>query len=445
MQATAVRHHDVLLSAPGRVEHDAEAVWWHEAADAIAEVSAGATPSAVGLSGCGPCVVPVARDGSALRPGILYGADTRASAQVAALGARHPDAAERFGMPFTSQSLIPKLDWIAEHEPQVADRAAAYLTTTGFLAQRLTRELVTDHHQAGYLAPAYTDGTWCDDRTGTHLVWSDQVVGAVTPASAEHAGLAAGTPVVAGSSDGLTDLVGAGGPVANYGSTLTVGALTESRAGGEGLWRTPGARPRERMVGGGLSASGAVTTWFRDELAAGADLDTLLAEAEHSPRGAGGVLAVPHLAGERTPVADPAARGAFVGLSLSSTRGDLYRSVLEGTAYALRRLLQAFAEAGVQPRTLRAVGGGTRGRLWPQLVADVTGVPQELVGRHHGAAYGAARLAAEGVGLLRSGDPSWAVVTETLHPDPDGTAFHDRAYPVFLDLQERLRDLRIPS
>src|SRR6185312_3994214 len=141
-----------------------------------------------------------------------------------------------------------------------------------------------------------------------------------------------------------------------------------------------------------LSAAGSLQ-WLQDAIAPGVDFEVLVSEAERWPPGAEGLLFAPYLAGERTPHADPDARGAFVGLQLRHDRGALVRAVLEGVAYGLRDSLELLRELGVQAEVGRISGGGARSPLWLEIVASVLGLPLERTAADEGAAYGAALLA----------------------------------------------------
>lgn len=457
--------HGIELGADGRVEHDADAVWWAESRTVLNELTQRAEPSneiaAVGLSSCGPCLVGIGATDAALRPGILYGIDTRATAEVADLVGEWPDeiATRRFGMPFSSQSVVPKIRWLEAHEPEVATATTGWLTANGYLALRLTGARVIDHHQAAYFAPDYADGMWLPsaDSRVPRLAWSDDVIGEVTIDAADATGVPAGTPVVIGSSDGATDPVGAGvtaGTTAllRYGSTLGLTIMVEgTRPGVAGLWRTPGNRPDQSMYVGGLSTAGSITSWFREQLAR--DLPSgdshqvqqahrqLTSEAAASPIGASGVLTLPYFAGERTPFSDPEARGVIAGVGLDTSRGDLYRSILEGAGFGLRHLVETARAGGVRIDRFRAVGGGSAGSLWPKIVSDVTGIPQDIVHPHLGAPLGAARLAAEGVGLVATDSPAWVTVSRSIEPDAAASLGYDRLYPLFRRLYDGTRDV----
>lgn len=469
--ATASIDHAVSNPAPGRFEHDPQTAWWAGPARAIGEVLAGAGPdvsvAAVGLSGCGPCLVPVDAAGTALGPAILYGVDTRASAQVQRQQERlGPDAVlSRYGMPLTSQSVGPKIDWLIENEPEVYERTAQFLTANGYLAARLTGEMAIDHHQAAYFAPYYRDGGWDSTQAGATLVaklpelrWSDEVVGFVTSAAAAETGLPVGVPVVIGSSDGLTGAYGAGvrpaaGGVLNYGTTLGLTVFASSVQTTGGVWRTPGAVAGQECLVAGLSTGGVLTTWFRELFARDLpshDVSTttaafaqLATEAAASPAGARGLLLLPYFEGERTPIYDPDAAGVLLGLRLHHGRGDLYRAVLEGTAYGVRHVLAELTRMGAAVTSLRAVGGGTATGLWQQIVSDVTGVPQEIVSPHHGAPVGAALLAALGAGLLPDADAAaaWTQVSKVVTPESQARDMYDARFGTYLSAYEQTRSL----
>lgn len=452
--------HAVTTPRPGWYEHDAEAVWWDDTRALCRrltrELGDRAFIRAIAVTTCGPCLVPVDAAGRPLRAGILYGVDTRATDEVrdleAAIGRRAIRAMS--GMDLTSQSVGPKIAWVWRHEPAVASAAATWHTATSFVVARLAGESVIDHHQASYFAPfidarrrrwdlRHADGLRLEGRL-PRLGWPGEVAGRLTPAAAAQTGLPAGIPVLVGTSDGPAEAlaVGAAEPylaAATYGSTLTITAFARPERRPGGLWVTQGWSPDLPCVGAGLSASGAVLTWFRREMArehpqgdavevreAQRSLD---AEAASAPVGARGLLVLPHLAGQRAPTGTPDARGVVAGLTLAHTRADVHRAILEGIGYAVRHTLEAFEAAGIRIDVLRASGGGTASMLTLQIVSDITGREQVVVGPAIGASYGAALLAARAIGAV---DPDqadgWRTDGVRVRPDPSVAGFHDRRY-----------------
>jgi xylulokinase len=189
-----------------------------------------------------------------------------------------------------------------------------------------------------------------------------------------------------------------------------------------------------------MASSGSVTAWLRD-IAGGTDFATLTAEAAATRPGADGLVALPYFAGERTPFADPDARGVIAGLTLRHGRGHLYRALLEATAYGVRHNLDEFASAGCQIDRIVAVGGGTRGSLWPQVVSDVTGQPQQLPEQRIGAAYGDAKLAAVAIGDAAA-DDQWNHITGIVERCHGNARVYDDLYRAYRTLHPATADIQ---
>jgi xylulokinase len=451
--ATAECAHAVDNPRPGWFEQD-PAVWWHEVAGLARELTAhgrGARVRAVCCSGMGPCVALADTGGAPLRPAILYGIDSRAEAEIAELEERYGAEAilARCGAPLTSQAAGPKVLWIRRHDPDAYARARMLLMPSSLAVQRLTGEYVLDHHSASQCTPLYDLDACAWDEAAAEaiapglplprLLWPAEVAGAVTAAAAEATGVPAGTPVAAGTIDAWAEAVsvGVGAPgdvMLMYGSTMFLIGIGPALRPDPRLWLTQWAFPGARSRAAGLATSGSLTGWMAD-LTSGS-FQELAAEAAAVAPGAGALVVLPYFAGERTPLFDPAARGAVLGLHLGHGRAHLHRAVLEATPYAVRHNLEVMAEAGDPIERIVAVGGGTRTTLWPQIVADVTGraqiVPRETVG----ASYGDARLAALAIGLA-GGD--WTVVDRVVEPEP--AADYERLYSVYRRLYEQTRDL----
>ncbi len=277
--------------------------------------------------------------------------------------------------------------------------------------------------------------------------WPNEIAGPVTDAASRATGLPVGVPVLVGTSDGPMEALAVGasrpGVIAiTHGSTTTLTTFARPARGTGGLWVTEGLTEGRPSIGAGLRTTGALVDWVRailgSTLPADEVDDALARDAAASPAGAHGLLVVPSFAGEATPVDGPAARGMIAGLSLSHTRGDLYRASLEGIAFGIRQLLDAFDGAGVPTDRLRAAGGGTRNKLALQVVSDVTGRPQDVATGPAGAALGAARLAAEAVGLAVPG-ADWFTADRHVAPDPGTKGTYDERYRWFCQL---VRDTR---
>lgn len=454
--AVAERRHQLVSTGPGRIEHDWRQ-WWDEFT-AICRELLGAQPvnlEAVCVSGLGPCLLPADADGNPIRAAISYGIDTRATDQIRQLYAAYPR--ERLdggaGHALTSQSVGPKMLWLREHEPDCWDRTRTFFTSGSFLVHRLTGSYVMDHTTASMYDPFYRADTnsWDQDwvrelapgLSFPKLSWPDEIVGSVTPQAGSETGIPAGTPVAGGTMDFWAENIGCGAEwpgdcMLAYGTTMSISAVTPKSINTSELWTAPGSAADVNHVGGATSTAGALTDWLR-ELTSAADYHTLLAEAAQTPPGSRGVVVLPYFSGERSPIHDPAARGVICGLTLSTTRGDLYRAVLEAIAMSTRHILAVVENAGVDVSRLVAVGGGTRGVLWTQIVSDVIGVPQQLPAVTLGAAYGDALLAARASGTVRPG--RWGEIAGVIEPAEEHTAVYDRMFELYLGLDTATREI----
>jgi xylulokinase len=260
-----------------------------------------------------------------------------------------------------------------------------------------------------------------------------------------------GLPVAAGAGDQAAGALGVGvdgpGPLSIVLGTSGVvfAALPAYAADPEGrvhafCHAVPGAW---HAMGVMLSAAGSLQ-WLRDTIVPGQSFTALTAEAERWDPGAEGLAFAPYLTGERTPHVDPAARGAFVGLTLRHDRGALVRAVLEGVAYGLRDSLELLRGLGVEPRSARVSGGGARSDLWLRIVATVLGLPLERTAAEEGAAYGAALLGGVSAGIFA--DVHEAVeatvrVTETVEPVAAWAEAYGEGYERFRVLYPALRPL----
>lgn len=457
--AEAQSAHQTSFPRPGWVEHDPESVWWADVVAITRQLSAQAaslgTIVGVGVSGIGPCLLPVDAAGTPLRPAILYGIDTRAEAEIAELDERFGREAilARGGSPLTFQAVGPKLLWLQHHEPEVWERTRRFHMASSLVVERLTGEYVLDHHSASQCDPLYdmTEAGWARDWAEIvapglelpRLAWSDEVVGHVHAAGAAATGLPVGTPVVAGAVDAWAEAFSAGvrdpgDTMLMYGTTMFIVGIAEDGRPRAPLWLTMGVSRNVRTVAAGLSASGGVTAWFRD-LIADADFGELYAQAAASPPGAKGLLTLPYFGMARSPLFDARARGVIVGLTLTHNRGDLLRAILEGTAFEVRHNLEVMAEAGAPARRLFAVGGGTRSGVWSRIVTDVTGQPQVVPAQTIGASFGDALLAARGVGLAGP-DTRWDSGAQVLEPDLSLADLYAERYRLFRRLYEDTRE-----
>src|SRR5215218_1510666 len=187
-----------------------------------------------------------------------------------------------------------------------------------------------------------------------------------------------------------------------------------------------------------MATSGALTGWLKT-ISGELPYERLTEEAAGVPPGSHALVVLPYFAGERTPLFDPRARGLISGLTLSHGRGHLYRAMLEATAYGVRHIFEFMREAGGRGERLVAVGGGTKGGLWTQIVSDVTGRPQDLPEQTIGASYGDALLAARSVGLVDAG-ADWSNIAVIVEPRAENAEIYDELYRIYRDLYPATRE-----
>ena len=452
----AEQHADVWLAAVERCVA--------EVAHGRDDVAALCISSLYGGSG-----IPVDAGMNPLHPCLIW-MDRRAEAQADWVRA-HVDLdrlAAITGNGVDSYYGYTKMMWLRDERPDVWAKTALLLPPNAYVIQRLTGEVAVDHSSAGNIGGIYELNTraWSAemlDALGlpaammpTRLVDSADTVGGLTAPAAARLGLPEGTPVMAGGVDAAIATFAAGvtAPgqhVAMIGTSMCWGYIAPTTDAANRLIAFPYVvdPARDLYVFGGAATAGAAVSWFREQfcqaeiLAArerGLDPHALLedAAAAISP-GADGVVFLPYLMGERSPVWDSRASGAFVGLNLFHSRAHLYRAVLEGVTFALRHNMEAGAKGSAQlePRLI-VVGGAAKSNLWMQIIADITGYPIWTIREDVEAAIGAARLAALGCGLLHGNEAAWITLIERARPNPAAAARYDTMFAIYIDLYPAL-------
>jgi xylulokinase len=370
---------------------------------------------AVGIGALGPAPVLVDERLEALAPALLFALDRRAEKQRVQVGVADDHA-------------LPKLLWWQENDPDLFARAAWALDATGYVVAALTGEPTMDSiTRAAYEHP--TAGAPVQLPPPRDPL---AVAGRLRAEEARQLGLSPGMPVAAGTFDTYVDIAGTGVAPGSacllLGSTLAVYAVvTEaSPLPGLELTRYPG---EGLLLGGTTAAAGSALRWLATLL--GADESELAETARGLEPGSGGLLALPYLAGERAPFSAPEARGALVGLALTTGRGDVYRSLVDALALSA----VAITERLPQRRAWRASGGGCRNSAWLEATCDALGAPIEVC-EHAGEAVGPAVLALRSAGL----DPHVAIAAR-VEPRADRTRRYAELDSRYRELDDRLREL----
>jgi xylulokinase len=336
--------------------------------------------------------------------------------------------------------------WLRRNEPKIWAQTRRFFMASSFLVERLTGIYVLDHHSASQCDPLYDLSSeawirdWADEvAPGLELpplAWSDEVAGTVTPAAATTTGIPAGTAVAVGTIDAWAEALSVGVQVPGdtmlmYGTTMFIVSVTERVVPHPAMWATTGVSAGTRTFAAGMATSGALTGWFRS-LVGEPPFEELVKAASGAPAGSDGLVVLPYFAGERTPIYDPDARGLILGLTLRHGRAELYRALLEGTAFGVRHIAETMELAGTSPKRIVAVGGGTKGDLWTRIVSDVTGLPQVIPVETIGAAYGDAMLAVMAVGQRDAAN--WNSAAALVEPDPSVAGLYDELYSVYRSL-----------
>ena len=452
---------------PGWAEED-PAEWWRNCCAILRELVAAAPGGAgsirgVCVTGMVPALVLLDGAGDILRPSIQQ-SDGRAAAEVAELALEVEEAAflARTGNGINQQLVATKLRWLERHEPNIFSRIRTVFGSYDYVNWRLTDRRGVEQNwalEAGIVDLA--DHAIHDDLVAlTHVARdafpakhvSHCVLGKVTGAAAAQTGLPVGLPVFGGAADHIASALAAG--LANPGDVLL-------KFGGAGdiVVASDVARPDWRLFldyhlvpglyapNGCMAASGSALNWLSGILRldeAGDSphraFDRLAAAV---PPGSDGVLCLPYFLGEKTPIQDPLARGTFTGLSLGHTQAHLWRALLEAVAFGFRHHVEVLAEIGYGPKRFLASDGGSRSRVWMQIVADVLQAPVRLVETAHGSAIGAAFVAA----VASGGHVGWADAGrlarfgDTILPNPANAAVYERAYRDYRALYAALQPI----
>ena len=410
--------------------------------------------------------IPVGADMQPLHPCLIW-MDRRAGAEVAHVRATMDQdrLMDVTGNGVDSYYGFTKMLWLQRNRPEVWERTQYLLPPNAWVIQQLTGALAVDHSSAGNIGGVYdlARRAWSPEllrelgiperMLPERLVESSAQVGALLPEWAARTGLRGGTPVMAGGVDAAVATFAAGATrpgqhVAMIGTSMCWGGIAPTTDARHGLVAMPHVfnGMHDLYVFGGAITAGACVSWFQQAFCREGEgvvpPSTLDREAAALASGSGGVVFLPYLMGERSPIWDGLASGAFVGLGLSNTRAELYRAVLEGVTFALRhnmeaggRAMQALAE------TLIVVGGAAKSDLWMRLVADITGYPVRTIAEDVEAASGAALLAGLGVGLVtpERAAQGWVTLADRARPDAAARPSYDRAFAVYKDLYPALQ------
>lgn len=467
----------------GYFEHDAAKVWWGDfckISNALIAES-GIHPqqiACVGASTLGTDCLAVDEDCNPLRPAILYGIDARAADEIKWLTAYYGEEQVHrlFGHPICSGDTASKILWIKNHEQEVYKRTYKFLTGSSYITAKLTGRYVIDQFLAkGSFRPLYrADGSvheencvlFCRPDQLAECSYSTDAVGKVTAQAAAQTGLMEGTPVITGTGDSTSEAISVGlvepeTVFFQYGSSMffyyCMDRFVRDYQSPNGNGGIKGGKeftvPGTFCMGDGTNAAGTLTRWVRDnfyqkeledEKCGGENAYAVMAEeaAQIAP-GAGGLMMLPYIYGERSPIQDPLASGMLFGLKGNHTRKHINRAALEAVGYATYQHMILFGEMGEKPKSVITAGGGTKNRTWMQIICDMLGMPICIPESFQCSAYGDAMLAAVGCGALADFQALQKALPAgtMLHPDMKNHAYYAEKYEIYRELYQNNREL----
>jgi xylulokinase len=457
----------------GYAEQDARE-WWKVICEEIQGLlrKPGIQPeeiAAIGTDGISWVCLPVDQNGEPLRKAMIW-LDRRSEKQASWLKEQLGEAMliNLSGNPIDPAYIVPKILWMRENEPDIYRRTKKFLQSNSYIVFKLTGEYSQDYSQGyGFHFFDMANGVWNENVAGQMNISLDcisplfhchEVVGTITRKAAAETGLAFGTPVVAGGLDAACCTLGAG--VVHPGQTQEQGG----QAGGMSiLLDKPLVHPKLILgyhvipglwlLQGGTVSGGGALRWFNQELGyyeqqfgksvGKSSFEMMSEEAAQVNPGSDGLIFLPYMAGERSPIWDSKARGVLFGLSYDKTRAHLIRAMMEGVGFSLRHNLKTAEAVEAFADELISVGGSSNSEIWTQIKADITGKPIHVPFSDHAATLGAAILGGVGIGVYGSFHEA---VQKTVHirrthlPNPDNYQVYQKYFSLYIELYLKLRE-----
>jgi xylulokinase len=473
---SASRQNELIFPGSSMVEQDAN-LWWKNTIEILSDVTKKAGHDIVkrirGISVSSQTVtlLPLDKAGNPLRNAIIW-MDSRSAPElqyiIDTIGYKH--YVSIIGAQPDSVFLPNKILWYRKNEPELFNKTHRIVQASSYINYKLTGKITMDMDQASR--------TQCLDINT--LKWSDEVsraigadinsllpqpqnvmdiIGSVTSEAAALTGLVSGIPVIAGASDALASMyamglgrLGESGESSGTSSLVFVGHDTPSATDIPVVTRPCPVSGMPYIFDAPLSTSGAALKWYLDTLGKAEkdfanehNLDVyeyMKQLAMESCAGSKGLMFFPYLMGERAPLWNSYARGMFIGLSLDTERKEIIRSVLEGTAFALRHVISTIKETGAKVDSLRITGGGSKNRIWSQIKASMLNIPVHILDDRSGdVPFGDTLIAGQAVGVFSDITKSMeklVTVKEVIQPIKEWTDVYDQMYPLYINMYKHL-------
>lgn len=474
VKASASADYSVYYPQEGWAEQNPEE-WWKAVCLSVREAlkKGEINPeeiAGIGIDGQSWSAIAVDKDGEVLTNTPIW-MDTRAADICDELNEKvgADNIFELSGNSLQPAYTTAKIIWYQRNMPELYERTDKILQSNSYIVYKLTGEMSQDLSQ-GYGLHCFDmhTGTW-DEGMGEKLgipasmlpklYPCHEIVGKVTEKAAKECGLAGGIPVAAGGLDAACGTLGAG--VIRPGECQEQGG----QAGGMSICMDTYKADERLILGfhvvpgrwllqGGTTGGGGVMRWLQREFAdyereegkrsGKSPLELFNEAAGKVPAGCDGMVFLPYMAGERSPIWNPNAKGVYYGLDFSKTKGHFIRSAMEGVAFSLRHNLETAKEAGADVQVLKAMGGSANSLLWTQIKSDVTGKPVTVPSSDTATTLGAAILAGVGVGMYRDFEEAvnLTVQDKRFHePEEKHREVYERAYQKYLKIYENLKEL----
>ena len=442
----------------GWVEQDPNE-WWRSFCEAVAIAqngAPGAKISGVAISAQAPTLIAVDASGEPVRNAMIW-MDRRAQLEADELAKNFPNISQLTGNRADPYYVAAKIKWFIKNEPANYQKTKYFLQIPGFLNFKLTGKFGIDAAHASLLQLRTADNSnWTDEVMKFVGVSEDkfpQIANSIVlqgeVLSNNQSNILAGTPVYFGSVDGCSAALEAGvidpGVVAEMTGTSTVLLMpTDGNNFNDAFVAIEHAIAGRQLRLGAMVASGASVAWLQQNiLKAESSVEELSNQATEVSPGSEGLIFLPYMMGERSPIWHTNARGVFFGLSLTTTPAMMFRAVLEGTAFALAHNVEIAKKSGIKIDEIRSIGGGSKSGLWNQIKADVLGMPIAILQDSVGAAVGDAYLAGMGSGLfkdIRSTLKESVKIESRFQPNNKVHTYYQERYASFHSLYESVKD-----
>lgn len=454
----------VYYPHPGWVEQN-PCDWWNAVCNGVKQVISKSriSPSdiaAIGVDGQSWSCIPVDRQGNCLANTPIW-MDTRArnicDDVKSKLGFNR--IFEVSGNDFLPSYTTPKILWFKENYPELYKNVYKFMQSNSYIVMKFTGNISTDLSQ-GYGTHFFKMSTCRYDEDLARdlgisidkvpeLYRSHEIVGLVTKEAAEASGLIEGIPVVAGGLDAACGTLGGGvyrpGQAQEQGGQAGgMSICVDSALAHPKLILSPHVVPQMWLLQGGTVGGGGTLRWFREQFGEGKSFDELTRMAEAISVGSDGVVFLPYMAGERSPIWNPDAKGVYYGLGFDKTKAHMLRATLEGVAYSLEHNLMTASESGVDAKELISIGGASNSILWTQIKADVTGKVIKVPNSDTATTLGAAILGGVGVGLYNDFETAikkTIVITREQRPDPESHRKYRQYMELYLDLSDKMQSI----